>query len=352
MIPLIEHHSMTKVLVIRFSSIGDIVLTTPVVRCLKEQRPDVTIHYLTKLAFSTLLRHNPFIDKLYYLDDSLDDVIAELKKEQYDHVIDLHHNLRTLRVKKALKTKNHSFPKLNIQKWLLTNLKVNLMPDKSIVDRYMETVAPLNVKNDTRGLDYYLPPGPGLGNSDIPMSHWGGYVGCVIGGSYNTKQLPAEQWKKFCELVPYPVMLLGGPEDAAMGAEIAAQDSIKIYNSCGKFSISESAELVRMARVVVSNDTGLMHMAAAYKKPIISLWGNTSPDMGMFPYYGYNNLKERVTPLSVIMENKKLFCHPCSKLGYSKCPRGHFKCMKELDMAVAVEHVRKLWPAPFQNKPA
>ncbi len=332
-----------KVLVIRFSSIGDIVLTTPILRCLKQQRPDVEVHYLTKLTFSPLLQHNPFIDKLHYLHDDLDQVIEFLKAEKYDHIIDLHHNLRTARVKRALNTKSTSFPKLNVQKWLLTNLKLNMMPDVSIVERYFETVKPLNVKNDTKGLDYYLPPGKQLSNNDIPMSHWGGYVGCVIGGSMNTKKLPVEKWKKFCELVPYPVMLLGGPEDRFEAGKIAELDPIKIYNSCGKFNINESAELVKIARVIVSNDTGLMHVAAAYGKPIISLWGNTSPEMGMFPYYGYNNLKERVAPQSVIMENKTLSCHPCSKIGYKKCPKGHFKCMYDLDMSAVVEHVKKLW---------
>ena len=332
-----------KVLIIRFSSIGDIVLTTPVVRCLKQQRKDAEVHYLTKSAYGAILINNPYIDKLHYLDDDLTPVVEQLKKEKFDYVIDLHHNLRTMRVKKALNVKSFSFPKLNIQKWLLTNLKVNMMPDKSIVERYFETVRTLNVRNDGKGLDYFLREDKKLGNNDIPVSHWGGYVGCVIGGSYATKQLPTAQWKKFCELVPYPVILLGGPDDRDAGIEIAAQDTIKIYNSCGKFNLTESAELVKHARVIVSNDTGLMHVAAAFQKPVISLWGNTSPNMGMFPYYGFNNLKERVAQQSMIMELDKLSCHPCSKLGYNKCPKGHFKCMNDLDMGFAVEQVKRFW---------
>lgn len=341
-----------KVLVIRFSSIGDIVLTSPVVRCLKQQRPDIQVHYLTKLAFAPVIENNPNIDQVYYLADDLDRVIEELKKEKYDYVIDLHHNLRTMRVKRALKVKAYSFRKLNIQKWLLTNFKLDMMPDVSIVERYMETVQPLKVVNDTRGLDYFLDAGRALRDGDIPMSHWGGYVGCVIGGSMNTKKLPVEQWKKFCEIVPFPVMLLGGPEDREAGDEIARLDPIKIYNSCGKFDLNESAELVKMAKVVVSNDTGLMHIATAFRKPVVSLWGNTSPEMGMFPYYGSNNLRTRVAPESVIIENEELRCHPCSKIGYDKCPKGHFKCMRELDMKIVSAHVCKLWPANIHIKTA
>ncbi len=332
-----------KVLVIRFSSIGDIVLTTPVVRCLKQQHKDVVVHYLTKSAYAAILMNNPYIDKMYLFDDDLDAVTEKLKEEKYDVIVDLHHNLRTMRVKKALNVKSHSFPKLNVQKWLLTNLKINMMPDKSIVERYFETVMPLGITNDGKGLDYFLRDDKKLSDSDIPVSHWGGYVGCVIGGSYNTKKLPVEQWRKFCELIPYPVILLGGPEDRDDGLAIAEQDRIKIYNSCGKFNLTESAELVKIARVIITNDTGMMHVAAAFKKPIVSLWGNTSPDMGMFPYYGFNNLKERVAPESVIMEMKKLGCHPCSKLGYNRCPKGHFKCMRQLDMRDAVEEVKRLW---------
>ena len=332
-----------KVLVIRFSSIGDIVLTTPVLRCIKQQKPDAIIHYLTKQAYGTLLINNPHIDKLHYLHNDLDTLIEELKEEKFDLIIDLHNNLRTLRVKKALNIESHAFPKLNVQKWLLTNFKIDLMPDKSIVERYFETVREIGVHNDGKGLDYFIREDKKISNNDIPMSHWGGYIGCVIGGSYNTKKLPVAQWKKFCEIVPYPVILLGGPEDRDEGNEIASRDPIKIYNSCGKFNLNESAELVKIARVIVSNDTGLMHIAASFQKPIVSLWGNTSPEMGMFPYYGYNNLKDRIAAQSVIVQNKDLGCHPCSKLGYLKCPKGHFKCMNDLDMNYVAEQVKKLW---------
>ena len=333
-----------KILIIRFSSIGDIVLTTPVLRCIRQQKPDAEIHLLTKAAYRAVVAHNPRIDKVFYLEDDLDTIIGELKKEKYDYVADLHHNLRTLRVKQALGVKeSYSFPKLNVQKWMLTALKIQALPDKSIVDRYFEAVKPLGIRNDGKGLEYFIPENAATTEDDIPLGHRLGYVGCVIGGSYETKKLPAEQWIRFCKEVPYPVVLLGGPEDRELGQQITQADPGKIYNSCGKFNLNESADLVRRARVVVSNDTGLMHIAAAFDKPIVSLWGNTVPEFGMFPYYGWNNLRERVAPQSAIVERRKLYCHPCSKLGYSKCPKGHFKCMRELDMGEAVDNVKKYW---------
>jgi heptosyltransferase-2 len=128
-----------------------------------------------------------------------------------------------------------------------------------------------------------------------------------------------------------------------MGQEIADGDNIRVYNSCGKFNLNESAYLVEKARVIVSNDTGLMHIAAAFNKPLISLWGNTAPEMGMFPYFGYNNINGKVSQRSVMLENKSLYCHPCSKLGYNRCPEGHFKCMNQLNMNQLSELVKNFW---------
>jgi ADP-heptose:LPS heptosyltransferase len=232
---------------------------------------------------------------------------------------------------------------LNISKWLLVNFKINILPDKSIVDRYFEAVANLGVKNDGKGLDYFIAKQQELENADIPMSHWAGYVACVIGGSYATKQLPASKWIEFCALSNYPIILLGGAEDRTLGDSIAQEFPVRVYNACGKFSLNESAYLISKARVVVSNDTGLMHVAAAYQKPIVSLWGNTSPEMGMYPYFDYNNVQERQSSKVIFLENKDLHCHPCSKMGYAQCPKKHFRCMLALDMHKAKAFVDKNW---------
>lgn len=332
-----------KLLVIRFSSIGDIVLTTPIVRCLKQQIPNAEIHFLTKAGFQPVIAGNPYIDKIHLLHDNLTRMASELAEIPFDYVIDLHKNLRSARIRKAVKAPVLTFDKLNIRKWLLVNFKWHVMPDKSIVDRYFDGLRPLGVHNDGQGLDYFIPDDVAVTQHDIPMSHWAGYVACVIGGSYETKKLPVRQWRELMERIPYPLILLGGPEDRDMGDAIAAGFGVKVYNACGKFSLNESALLVDLARVVVSNDTGLMHIAAAFKKPIVSLWGNTSPDMGMFPYFGSNNLTRVIDPRSTLVENKQLGCHPCSKLGYNKCPKGHFKCMNDLDLTIVDNAVEKYW---------
>ena len=331
-----------KFLIIRFSSIGDIVLTTPVIRCLKKQLPDAEVHFLTKQSFASIVENNPFIDKLHLLAHSWETVVHELKQENYDYIIDLHHNLRTLRLKKDLGVRSFPFNKLNIKKWIYTNFKWNLMPGLHIVDRYMKTVESFGVVNDEEGLDYFIPQKDEVKQKDIPVSHHAGYIGLVIGAAHYTKKLPVDKLKELCSKIGHPIILLGGKEDNENGKQIAAVDPVKIYNACGKFNLNESADLVRKSKLVITHDTGLMHIAAAFKKKIISVWGNTVPEFGMYPYYGkfkiQNSPKES---LWTKFEINGLRCRPCSKIGYSKCPRGHFKCMKQISMDAIAETARE-----------
>jgi len=327
-----------KFLLIRFSSIGDIVLTTPVIRCLKKQLITAEVHYLCKASFAKTLEANPYIDKIHYLEDDLDHTIAQLQQEDFDYVIDLHHNLRTWKVKRGLKKQSFSFNKLNWQKWLLTALKINQLPATHIVDRYLETLQPFGIKNDGAGLDYFIGPEDVVKESDIPTSHLAGYIGLVIGAAHNTKKYPLHKLEAFCTNIKHPVIVLGGPEDAAIGKQLSAIDPFKIYNACGKFNLNESADLVRRAKLVISNDTGLMHIAAAFKKQVISLWGNTVPAFGMYPYYGERFLSRQQKLPYDILEVKHLSCRPCSKIGYGKCPRGHFKCMENISVEEVIQN--------------
>jgi heptosyltransferase-2 len=323
-----------KFLIIRFSSIGDIVLTTPVIRCLKKQVATAEVHYLTKAAFRPILAANPYIDRIHCLEGDLDATIEALKAEDYDYVIDLHHNLRTLKVKRALKKQAFSFDKLNIEKWLLTNFKINRLPPVHIVDRYLDTLKSFGIKNDGAGLDYFIPGEDELKPEDIPTSHQAGYIGLVIGAALPTKRLPFHKLETLCREIRHPVILLGGPEDAEMARKLAVIDPVKIYNACGLFNLNESAGLVRQAKLIITHDTGLMHIAAAFKRPVISIWGNTVPEFGMYPYYGENYGHHYQGGIlgarpDLILEVKGLSCRPCSKIGYRKCPRGHFKCMEQ-----------------------
>ena len=311
---------MKKILIIRFSSIGDIVLTTPVIRCLKKQL-NAEVHYLTKSSFKGILNNNPYVDKVHTIEKEISsELIAELKNENFDFIADLHHNLRTLRLKKALNISSKSFPKYNIQKWLLVNLKIDRMPQMHIVDRYMETVSSLGVVNDAKGLDYFIPETSKVDLSRLPEIQSNGYVGIVIGGQHATKMMPILKLIELCDSLSEPIVLLGGPEDKLRGEEIVNAVGVKVFNGCGQFKLDESASLVQQANWIITHDTGLMHIAAAFKKRIVSVWGNTVPELGMYPYLP--------DPRSKIVQIKGLSCRPCSKIGYSKCPKTHFKCME------------------------
>jgi heptosyltransferase-2 len=316
---------MTKFLILRFSSIGDIILTTPVVRCLKQQYPDAEVHFVTKKSYKTLLVNNPYIDKIFVLENGLNALVNQLQSERYDYVIDLHNNLRTSIIKLRLGTKSFSFDKLNFSKWILVKFKKDILPNIHIVDRYMQTVAALGVKNDNQGLDYFIAPHEELPLDYLPESCRKGYAVYAIGGQHETKKLPLPKMVELCQTIHLPLVLIGGKEDVEQGEKLMQQclkqPHLPIINTCGKCNLNQSASLIKYADVIYTHDTGMMHVAAAFKKKIVSIWGNTVPAFGMYPYQ--TNF--------VVVENKALHCRPCSKIGYSKCPAGHFKCMNELN---------------------
>ncbi len=323
-----------KILVIRFSSIGDIVLTTPVIRCLKKQL-QAEVHVLTRKSNRNIFVSNPYVDQVHAYENSLSEVIPVLKKENYDHIVDLHKNLRSFRVRLTLKRPASSFPKLNVQKYLLVNFKINRMPAVHIVDRYFEAVKPLGVINDSLGLDYFIPEQDQLQHVDLPEAFRNGFVAVVVGGKHATKVLPAEKVIDVCRHLSCPVVLLGGPEDAKMADNIANQLG-RVWNSCGLLNLNQSASILKLAKSVLTNDTGLMHIAAAFHKPIVSVWGNTIPELGMYPYL------PSAGDQSVIIENKSLKCRPCSKIGFQKCPKAHFKCMLDLNPHQIADAVTRL----------
>lgn len=311
-----------KILIIRFSSIGDIVLTTPVARCLKQQL-DAEVHYYTKPAFASILKSNPYIDKVYELPTGKFPFLKALKEEKYDYIIDLHNNLRSALVKHYLGVPSFSFQKLNFEKFLLVAFKINRMPDRHIVDRYLDTAKSLGVVNDEQGLDYFIPEKDEVKLDTLPESHSNGYTAVVTGATAYTKRLPNHKLAELCESIEGPIMVLGGKTDIEAGEYLEAHFSSKpgkIYNACGKYNLNQSASFIKQANKVYTHDTGLMHIASAFKKDIDAIWGNTVPEFGMYPYLtNFHNI-----------ENKGLSCRPCSKLGYNKCPKGHFKCMEEL----------------------
>lgn len=312
-----------KILVIRFSSIGDIILCSPVLRLLKKNGHEV--HFLSKKSFSFALEFQPNIDRLWLMDHNLPALLRRMHEEKFDLILDLHNNLRSRRCSLTLNVPVLRFQKLNLQKWIYTRTKINLLPRKHIVDRYTDPLRKMNIFPDAEGLEYYcgeqaeteakaLLKAAGLANQP--------FVAVVAGGQHFTKIFPAEKLKQVLEKINVRAVILGGKADQARGEFLEKMLPDQVLNLCGKTDFNVSAAILSHATCVLCNDTGLMHVAAAFHKPIVSVWGNTVPEFGMYPFYG------REIPDHYEAEVFGLSCRPCSKIGYDACPKGHFKCME------------------------
>lgn len=320
-----------KILVIRFSSMGDIIYTTPVVRCLKKQIPGAEVHFLTKPAFKYIYDNNPYVDKLLLLRATLSATINEIKAEDYDYIIDLHNNLRTAIIKLRAGIRSSTYQKQPIKKWLSLKFKLKLIPPVHLVDRYLKTVTFLGVVNDGQPIDYYIKADHQLNNL-LPVSHQNEYVAFVIGATHFTKRMPNEKIISICRQLNSPVVLLGGNDVKANGDIIAGAIGATVYNACGITSLDESVFLVSKAKSIIGFDTGLTHIAEAFDKPIASVWGGTTPDLlGVQPYM----VKD------VLVTGVDLPCRPCSKFGLEKCPLGHFKCMYDIPNDDIINFINK-----------
>ncbi len=320
-----------KILIVRFSSIGDIVLTSPVIRCLKEQ-VDCELHYLTKKSYEVLLEANPHVDRLHLMDKDLKTLIPILKAEDFDLIVDLHNSLRSWKLRRMLGVQSRTFYKANREKWLMVRFKIDRLPREHIVDRYLETVAHLGVRKDKMGLEFHiLPKNKVLIHRTFPQLV-DKYVVFAIGGQHATKKMPVEKIINVCKSLTLPIVLIGGKEDMEAGSRVEQAVGPRVVNACGQLNIAQSASVIEQSDLVITHDTGMMHIAAAFQKRIVSIWGNTIPEFGMYPYMAENNEDRFVT-----VEVKGLSCRPCSKIGFDKCPKGHFRCMQEIDVNRIIE---------------
>jgi len=315
-----------KILLIRFSAIGDILLTFHVVHAIQSSYPKAEIHFLTKPEHQKLFDFLPIPVKVHPLSDNLWETSKKLRAENFDSVIDLHNNLRT-RILQVLmlRVEWHRFPKLHLKKWLLTRCKWDLLPKEHVVDRYFQACKHLNLQR-TNNPVLHIHPSLILEDAILQESS---YVVWVLGAKFKTKQLPASKILEVLSLLTQKVVFVGGREEAELGESLARKYANAI-NLAGKCSLIESAQIVKSAKLVVTNDTGLMHFAAFFDKPILSIWGNTSPSFGMYPYQCSD-----VTYFEV----PDLACRPCSKIGYAQCPKTHFQCMMKQDSRKIAETI-------------
>ena len=308
-----------KILCIRFSSIGDIVLATPVLRCLKQQLPSLELHFLCKPGMRDVVGTLPSLDRIHTFQPRDPEMPAALRAEHFDYVVDLQKNRHSRRICRQLHVPHSTFPKLNFRKFLLVAFKWNLMPDCHIVDRYFRAVERLGVKNDGQGLDFSITQEDKDELAAFPLPEK--YIAVAVGSQHATKQIPAELLEDVAMKSRLPLVFLGDGKDAAIVADIVQRLPERTLNLCGKLSLRASAACISRAETMLTGDTGLMHISAALQKRIVSVWGNTVPAFGMYPYMPQH--PER----SIVVENS-CCCRPCSKLGFERCPLRHFRCMR------------------------
>lgn len=318
-----------KVLIIRFSAIGDIILTSPIVRTLKKS--GYAVHFLVKTKFKSAIENNRYLDKLYCLEEP--SLKESLLSENYAQIIDLQNNLKSFKLRRGLSSNTNIVNKENLKKLLLVRTGVDLLKKEHIVERYFKTIKALGIENDHQGLDFHIATKKPLSIDKIAFSLDQKYIAWVIGASYPKKMLPVEHIVKVCESLNIPIVLVGGPADGERGQIISSTKKVNnVFNLCGKLSLKESAFIVKKAALVLTNDTGLMHIASAFKKDIISFWGCTKPSIGMYPYLPGENSMEMVSPV-----NKG----PCSKLG-NRCKSDSEGCIQHINTDNIISQINKI----------
>lgn len=319
--------SERNVLVVRFNSIGDIVLTSPVISRLHAE--GYKVHYLTKKVFSELLENNPKVGQCWVLEDSLSKVIEELSDHSFKFVIDLHNNYRSKRVCKAISAPTYRLSKERIGMWLLTNFGIRNTSERHIVHRFLDVLSPLRLSSRSEKLEFYT-ESESIEYLALPEE----YLAVAVGAAWSTKQIPTAKQIEIIEQSKWKnIVLLGGPDEKEMADEIVSGTSKKITNLVGDLSITQSGLVVKDASVLLTGDTGLMHIAAAVETPTVAVFGSTHPVLGYTPFTDEKNY--------YIIQNESLGCRPCTKQGKSACPKGHFKCMLDLDFKDLVTKIDK-----------
>ncbi len=336
--------SLHKTLIIRFSSIGDIVLSSLLVRTLRDRFPEAEIDYLVKSEYADLVHHNPHISHVLQFSpaDGLSGHRQRIRSAEYDMIIDIHDSLRS----RYLCFGHPNVVRINKRKlarFLLVRTKLNLYNSfggsPSVAERYLETVEPLGVKNDGKGLELFLGE-VAASRADAVLKESGVPDDTPLIGICPTSRHFNKMWqaKGFSEVGAMlaqshscSVVVFGSTEEAGPCAVVvemikALQPQLQVLNLAGRLSLLETAAVMDRCSVVVSNDSGLMHIAAARQRKVVAVFGPTVQELGFFPY----------GTISTVVEHESLSCRPCTHIGLPNCPLGHFKCMKEISPGVVL----------------
>jgi len=327
---VIEMEAKKKILVIRLSSIGDIVLTTPLLRHLNKAFPDAQIDYCTKSTFVSLLASNPRLTAIY--------TTEQILSGPYDLVVDLQYNFRSRAIVQSLQAGLIvQYRKENWKKWLLVYFKLDLNGQyQSVVARYLHALKKVGIFGDRQGCELYL----SSQDKAVAAPYFEGEgttIGICFGAKHFTKRYPPKQFatliSHLLDKKPLQLLLLGGVEDAPCATEIlnTLPDRFRsmVINLAGRNTLMQSAAILERCDAVLCNDTGLMHIASAFGKKLFVLFGSSSASFGFLPYHTQYDL----------LEVKGLSCRPCSHIGLDRCPKGHFRCMNDHSPSLIAEQI-------------
>jgi lipopolysaccharide heptosyltransferase II len=329
-----------NILAVRFSSIGDILLTTPLLRAIRHRHPDSRITVLTKQAFAPLLSHNPHVNRVITLEQgrSLRSLASQLRAGGFSHRLDLHGSLRSLALRALVPGRWASYPKHRIARTLLIRAKRDFYRDRRPVpERYFSAAEDLDVSPDGRPPEFFL----GAEAEDATLA-WVRASGLISerpivvlapGAAHATKRWPLAHWRTLVDRLSadgFNVAVVGGPDDRALGVALAGQGRPRVATAAGIFGLQATGALLRRAAVVASGDTGVMHMATAVGTPVVALFGPTVRPFGFAPY------STRASVLELAMS-----CRPCSSQGGAQCPLGHHRCMIDIEPALVHDALRR-----------
>jgi heptosyltransferase-2 len=340
------HHSpfpyaLPRILIIRFSAMGDLLLITPLLRAIRAKHPKASITVVTKTAFLPVLANNPRITELigYNPRTPLRALAAELKRRSFTHRLDLHGSLRSRALRWLVGGRWSSYPKHRLVRAMLIRTKKNWYRDhRPVAERYFDAAQELEVQPDDASLEFFIdrPAMQGaetfLRGQGIGLSRT--LVAVAPGAAHATKRWPLEHWRHLVASLTEQgsdVVVLGGPDEVALAEAVAEAGSPHAVSAAGRFQVSGSAAILKRARSLVSGDTGLMHLATAVGTPVLALFGPTVQAFGFQPYHARASVLE--LPLS---------CRPCSTMGSERCPLGHHRCLEDISPSMVLDALRRL----------
>jgi lipopolysaccharide heptosyltransferase II len=336
---------MERILVIRLSSLGDILLTTPVLRMLREHCPAARIDFLTKVAYQDVLCANPCVDRLWLLEprQGLKEMLRCLRQTRYDVVVDLHRTLRSRLLSHGLLAQHKlTYVKHTVRRALLVHLGWNTLRAMTPVpERYVTALRRLGVTGPLPPLEMHLTAESRAAmqtylQQEFPESLVRPLLAVAPGARWATKRWPVERFaavaQELAQAQQAAVVVLGSAEDTQLAQELCQRLSVPVLNSAGKLSLLHTAALLQQCHLLLSNDSGLMHMATALRVPVVAIFGPTVQEFGFYPFQACAQVV-----------SAELACRPCSTKGSRRCPRGHHQCMQQVTVAQVCTAAHTLW---------